>query len=96
MDAISFSEDSIIQNKSSMHQSMAELKAHELLVLTVSIGDGRQDILTIHTNDDPEVLAKDFARKHGLELSIQQYLVDLIRSNKEILEKTHSYPSNQK
>lgn len=58
----------------------------ELLVMTVEIGDGRQDTIAIHENDDPVALAAEFAQKHGLDGSLQQSLIGLIQENKEIIQ----------
>ncbi|CAG9333075.1 unnamed protein product [Blepharisma stoltei] len=65
----------------------ARPKNQELLVMTVEIGDGRQDIITISENDDPFQLAHDFAMKHKLDKSLQQSLAHVIRQNKELVEK---------
>lgn len=62
-------------------------KNQELLVMTVEIGDGRQDIITISENDDPNQLAYDFAQKHKLDKSLQQSLAQVIRQNKELVVK---------
>ena len=59
----------------------------ELLVMTVEIGDGRQDVIAIHENDDPQDLARQFAEKHGLDPSLQESLVGLILENKEMIKK---------
>lgn len=67
----------------------------ELLVMTVEIGDGRQDTIAIHENDDPLQLAKSFAEKHGLEPSLQQSLVSLIQENKEMIRKKEQHPANE-
>lgn len=67
----------------------------ELLVMTVEIGDGRQDTIAIHENDDPLQLAKAFADKHGLEPSLQQSLVSLIQENKEMIHKKEQNPVNE-
>ncbi|OMJ92934.1 hypothetical protein SteCoe_4144 [Stentor coeruleus] len=59
----------------------------ELLVMTVEIGDGRQDVIAIHENDDPSDLARIFAEKHGLDNSLMQSLISLIQENKDIIRK---------
>ena len=64
----------------------------ELLVMTVEIGDGRQDTIAIHEHDDAGQLARAFAEKHGLEASLQQSLVSLIQENKEIIKKKEQNP----
>ena len=68
----------------------------ELLVMTVEIGDGRQDMIRIHENDDPDKLARSFAQKHNLEASLQSNLAMLIRQNKEMVEMRTASPDNFK
>ena len=55
--------------------------------MTVEIGDGRQDVISIHEHDDPAVLAKEFAEKHGLDASLQHSLIALIQENKELIKR---------
>lgn len=59
----------------------------ELLVMTVEIGDGRQDAIAIHENDDPSELARVFAEKHNLDNSLMQSLISLIQENKDLIRK---------
>ena len=68
----------------------------ELLVMTVEIGDGRQDTIRIHENDDPDKLARSFAQKHSLDPSLQSNLAMLIRQNKEMVEMRTASPDNFK
>ena len=65
-------------------------KNQEYLVMTVEIGDGRTDIITIHENDDPSFLAQEFASKHNLDISLQKSLSKLIRQNQELVEKKNT------
>lgn len=65
-------------------------KNQEYLVMTVEIGDGRTDIIAIHEDDDPSILAQEFAMKHNLDLYLQKSLSKLIRQNKEIVEKKNN------
>lgn len=62
----------------------------EILVMTVEIGDGRQDVISVKQNDDPSILAKEFAFKHGLGQELQTSLAQLIVENKERVEKRAS------
>ena len=55
--------------------------------MTIEIGDGRQDVISIHEHDDPAVLAKEFAEKHGLDASLQHSLIALIQENKDIIKR---------
>ncbi|CAG9328185.1 unnamed protein product [Blepharisma stoltei] len=76
-----------MENHEAETNNQEEIKSQELLVMTVEIGDGRQDIIVIYENDDPTQLASDFAKKHSLDPSLQQSLAGLIRQNKELVEK---------
>ena len=49
--------------------------------MTVDIGDGRQDFITVHEFDDPVHLAQDFASKYGLDMLLQRNLSIMIREN---------------
>jgi hypothetical protein len=59
----------------------------EVLVMTVEIGDGRQDTLTVREHDDPKDLADEFAAKHGLDENLRSSLEQLIRQNRDLVEK---------
>lgn len=59
----------------------------EVLVMTVEIGDGRQDTITVRESDDPTALAAKFAQKHGLDSGLQASLEQLIRQNRELVDK---------
>ena len=65
----------------------SDLKNQEYLVMTVEIGDGRTDIITIHEDDDPSILAQEFASKHNLDMSLQKSLSKLIKQNKDLVDK---------
>ncbi|OMJ68228.1 hypothetical protein SteCoe_34392 [Stentor coeruleus] len=80
-----------LSDKEPSFQDNSDLnKNQEYLVMTVEIGDGRTDIIAIHENDDPSLLAQEFASKHNLDLSLQKSLSKLIRQNKELVEKKNS------
>lgn len=58
----------------------------EVLVMTVEIGDGRQDTLTVREHDDPSSLAAEFADKHGLDMTMQKTLERLIRQHRNLAD----------
>mmetsp|Transcript_19598 Transcript_19598/g.36016 ORF Transcript_19598/g.36016 Transcript_19598/m.36016 type:complete len:600 (+) Transcript_19598:34-1833(+) len=59
----------------------------EVLIMTVEIGDGRQDTLTVRELDDPSALAADFAAKHGLNKTLEKTLEQLIKQNRDLVER---------
>ena len=81
----------IYSNKEASYQSKSlrsdATKNQEYLVMTVEIGDGRTDVIKIHEEDDPSLLAQEFAVKHNLDFDLQKSLSKLIRQNKDLVEK---------
>lgn len=62
-------------------------RGKQILVLTVDIGDGRQDFITVYEHDNPKVLAQEFAAKYGLNPKLQKNLHLMIQENvKEVLK----------
>lgn len=53
-----------------------------LLIMTVDVGNGRQDTLPIYDGDRAEDLASSFARKHGLNKTVTKQLEGLIKRKK--------------
>lgn len=60
-------------------------KGNELLIMTIEIGDGKTEELTVYENDTPDLLAKQFCKKHCLSVEVIDVLIDQIKSNLEIL-----------
>ena len=62
--------------------------------MTVEIGDGRQDQLTICEGDDPEKLAKEFCVKHDLEErmieTLKQHITNNLQQTKQIQTKSQA------
>lgn len=56
-------------------------KGKEVLVMTIDIGDGRQDTISIQENDDPIDLARNFSAKHHLDYEMQETLLNHIIEN---------------
>ena len=64
-------------------------RGKQLLVMTVDIGDGRQDFITVHEHDDPILLAQEFASKYGLDALLQRNLSIMIQENtQEVLKNS--------
>lgn len=62
-------------------------RGKQLLVMTIEIGDGRQDFIAVHENDDPAFLAQEFGLKYGLKKNLQKNLMLMIQENtKEVLK----------
>jgi hypothetical protein len=52
-----------------------------LLIMTIDIGDGRNDLIEVRQNDKPEDLAKAFVKQHGLDPLIISPLAENIQAN---------------
>lgn len=52
-----------------------------ILAMTVEIGDGRQDIIEIAEDDEPDMLAKLFCKKHNLPRDFIDVLASQIEAN---------------
>jgi hypothetical protein len=62
-------------------------RGKQILVLTIDIGDGRQDFITVYEHDNPKVLSQEFANKYGLNSNLQKNLHHMIQENvKEVLK----------
>ena len=62
-------------------------RGRQILVLTIDIGNGRNDILVVHEHDDPGLLATEFSNKYGLDSKLQRNLTTMIQENiKEVLK----------
>ncbi|KAL0233853.1 hypothetical protein PCE1_002359 [Barthelona sp. PCE] len=61
-------------------------KAKVLLLMTVDVGDGRSDVITVCENDSYHDLASDFVRKHGLNGAIVEPLAQKIAENVGVLQ----------
>lgn len=53
-----------------------------LLIMTVDVGNGKQDTLPIYDGDRAEDLANSFALKHGLNSTVKKQLEGLIKRKK--------------
>lgn len=59
------------------------VRGRVVLVMTVEISEGQNHTLTVHEHDEPADLAREFARKHGLQ---QRYCVALTKTIQRNLE----------
>lgn len=58
----------------------------EILIMSVDLGDGRTGQITVHENDDPEDLARDFCFRYHLSDELIQPLITQIEENVADLE----------
>lgn len=70
----------------------------EILNITVDIGGGKQDRIIVHENDEPGIVARDFAIKHNLstklETALTHNIYELLRDiNKDQLLLSNSFSS---
>jgi hypothetical protein len=56
-------------------------KGAEILIMSVDLGDGRTGQITVHENDDPEHLAREFCVKFRLSEELVQPLTEQIEEN---------------
>lgn len=66
--------------------------AAPVLVMTVALGDGKEDQLTVRQNDDPQRVAITFARKHRLPEHAVHTLKQQIQANLQASATRHSTP----
>lgn len=64
----------------------------DYLIMTIELGDGQQQHIKIHSNDDPQQLAHEFIAAHRLNSDLEQSLATLIKQNLGLLDK-RSQPS---
>ncbi|CAG9329273.1 unnamed protein product [Blepharisma stoltei] len=83
---LSESIDFNIPDESPIASGDENLKNSELFVLTIEIGNEKQVNLVVHSNDDPEIIAKKFAASHNLNKTFELSLANIIKSNKELVE----------
>lgn len=75
---------------------MAYRKGYEILCITVDIGGGKLDKISVYENDEPNIVAREFATKHRLSQKLEQALakniLDLLKDiNKEQLCLSNSF-----
>ena len=73
-----------IKHDDSLRYTSMDEMGDEVLVITIDIGDGRKDDLTVREDDDPSVLAEEFCRKHRLGEDAKRALIVQIRQNLEM------------
>ena len=56
-----------------------------VLVMTVELGEGRSDTITVHEHDEPTDLAHAFGQRHSLNTRLTQALTKTIEANIEEL-----------
>lgn len=69
----------------------------ETIVITVELDQGKKDSVFITADDSPKVLAKEFAKKHGLDSVLEETLTKMIAEQQRIFEpSSKSQPKPQK
>ncbi|OMJ89804.1 hypothetical protein SteCoe_7979 [Stentor coeruleus] len=69
----------------------------ETIVITVELDQGKKDSVFITADDSPKVLAKEFAKKHGLDQILEETLSKMIAEQQQIFEpSSKSQPKPQK
>eukprot|EP01060_Flectonema_neradi_P008338 TRINITY_DN15960_c0_g4_i1.p1 TRINITY_DN15960_c0_g4~~TRINITY_DN15960_c0_g4_i1.p1 ORF type:complete len:143 (+),score=29.44 TRINITY_DN15960_c0_g4_i1:157-585(+) len=61
--------------------SAPQRESDVVLVMTVALGNGKEEVLTIREHDDFNEIATNFASSHGLPYSVVDPLVDEIVKN---------------
>lgn len=49
-------------------------KDRKLLIVTIEIGNGEQEQLTIYENDNPQEIAEEFCNKHNIDRDLQEII----------------------
>jgi hypothetical protein len=73
-------DNEILSNKHSLSES-----DHELLILSIDLGDGVTEKIILHDNENPEAIINEFTTKNKLGPKAHQYLVQEIQKNLETL-----------
>lgn len=72
-------------------------KGREILVMTVDVGKGQKEDITVREEDEPSELARNFALKHKLDQELEEALAQQIEHNIDLLiqEQTPQKPFKQ-
>src|SRR5690242_5883109 len=62
-----------------------DAQGNEILIMTIDIGDGRNDEITVYENDKPEVLAEQFCSRHNMSYEIREVLAQQIKMNIDLI-----------
>ena len=67
----------------SEHSVYGSVESHgrEILIISISIGPGKTEEITIHENDTPKFIAKEFCRKHKLNPEAEKVIVEVIKDH---------------
>ena len=71
---------SIDGSENSVYGSV-ESHGREILIISISIGPGKTEEITIHENDTPKFIAKEFCRKHKLNPEAEKVIVEVIKDH---------------
>ena len=59
-----------------MSNSLKSRQRKQLLTLTIEIADGQNETILILEGDDPNHLAYEFSKKHGLDEDLERLLAE--------------------
>ena len=67
----------------SEHSVYGSVESHgrEILIISISIGPGKTEEITIHEHDTPKFIAKEFCRKHKLNPEAEKVIVEVIKDH---------------
>ena len=71
---------SIDGSENSVYGSV-ESHGKEILIISISIGPGQTEEITIHENDTPKFIAREFCRKHKLSPEAEKVIVEVIKDH---------------
>lgn len=61
--------------------NLEEEQGREVLVISIDIGTGKPEEITLREHDTPQSVAKDFCRKHNLNPDAEKVLIDVINEH---------------
>lgn len=75
---------------------LEEKRGRKLLIVTIEIGNGEQENLTIFENDDPQLVAEHFCIKHQIDAELQDIITlhirnSIIETKSKILKQERSH-----
>jgi len=71
------------------------MKGRKLLIITIELGNGKQEQLTIYENDNPQEVAEEFCNKHHYDRDLReilQYQIEhtIFETKSKLLQKERS------
>lgn len=93
-------ENSVDERFSNTMFSQTLHKGRKLLVITIEIGNGKQEQLTIYENDNPQEVAEEFCNRHHYERELRdllQYQIEctIYEAKSKLLQRERSQTYSQ-